>query len=124
MLTWVSGRVWSSVNPKLDDLRFSLGQQCGLLTKALQGFDHPEAHREFEWDVAQALWTKKHIDLFSSEEKEIISDNSDLDIENHEKELIIQALKKTDNNKTSAAKMLGISRRTLHRKLDSYGIDK
>ncbi len=73
MLSWISGRVWSSVNPQLDDLRYSLGEQCGLLTKALNGFEHREAHRDFEWDVAQSLWTKNHIDLFSKEEKEIIS---------------------------------------------------
>lgn len=73
VLTWVSGRVWSTVNPQLDDLRFSLGEQCGLLTQALQGFDHPEAHREFAWDVAQALWTKPHLDLFQNEDREIIA---------------------------------------------------
>ncbi len=73
LLTWVSGRVWSSVNPQLDSLRFSLGEQCGLLTQALQGFQHSEAQREFVWDVAQSLWTKEHIDLFSSEEKEIVT---------------------------------------------------
>lgn len=72
LLSWVAGRVWSSVNPQLDGLRFSLGEKCGMLTNALQGFDHKEAHREFEWDVAQSLWTKKHIDLFSDEEKEIV----------------------------------------------------
>ncbi len=73
LLTWVTGRVWSSVNPQLDSLRYSLGTQCGALTTALQGFDHPEAHRDFEWDVAQSLWTTAHIDLFEGDEKEIIS---------------------------------------------------
>ena len=73
LLTWVPGRVWSSVNPQLDSLRFSLGEQCGLLTKALDGFNHPEANREFVWDVAQSLWTKEHVDLFKNEEKEIIT---------------------------------------------------
>ena len=72
LLTWVSGRVWSTVNPQLNDLRFSLGEQCGLLTRALQGFDHREAHREFVWDVAQANWTKGHTQLFENEEKEIV----------------------------------------------------
>ena len=56
MLTWVSGSVWSSVNPQLEDFRFSLGEQCGILTKALQSFDHPEAHYNFDWDIAQSLW--------------------------------------------------------------------
>ncbi|MFD1615294.1 aminotransferase class III-fold pyridoxal phosphate-dependent enzyme [Gelatiniphilus marinus] len=72
LLTWVSGRVWSTVNPQLNNLRFSLGEQCGLLTQALQGFTHAEAQREFEWDIAQSLWTKAHTALFKNEEKEIV----------------------------------------------------
>jgi 4-aminobutyrate aminotransferase-like enzyme/Ser/Thr protein kinase RdoA (MazF antagonist) len=73
LLTWISGRLWSSVNPQLEDFRFSLGKQCGLLTNTLQKYDHPEAHYEFEWDVAQSLWTKDHLHLFSGEDKEILS---------------------------------------------------
>ncbi len=73
LLTWVSGRILSSVNPQLDNLRYSLGKQCGLLTQALQGFNHPKAHREFVWDVAQSLWTKEYIPLFSEEEQKIIA---------------------------------------------------
>ncbi len=73
LLTWVSGRVWSSVNPQLNELRFSLGKQCGKLTAALQGFTHKKTEREFVWDVAQSLWTKNHLNLFSAEEKEIVT---------------------------------------------------
>jgi len=73
LLSWVSGRIWSQVNPQLDSLRFSLGEQCGLLTQALQGFEHPQAHGEFEWDTAQSLWTKEHLHLLNSEELEIIT---------------------------------------------------
>ena len=72
LLSWVSGRVWSAVNPQLNDLRYSLGEQCGLLTQALQGFKHPEAERDFVWDVAQASWTKAHTHLFENEEKDIV----------------------------------------------------
>ena len=73
LLTWISGRVWSAVNPQLEDFRFSLGEQCGLLTKSLQNFDHPEAHYKFEWDIAQSLWTKEQLHLFSEDKKEILS---------------------------------------------------
>lgn len=73
LLSWVSGRVWSGVNPQLDDLRYSLGEHCGRLTKALQGFDHPEAHREFAWDIAQGHWTTAYLQLFKEGDKEIIS---------------------------------------------------
>ena len=73
LLTWVSGRVWSTVNPQLNELRYSLGVQCGLLTKALQGFEHTKATRNFDWDIAQSLWTKNHLHLFNSEEKIIVT---------------------------------------------------
>lgn len=46
-----------------------------------------------------------------------------LDIESNEKKLILKALDETDGNKTAAAEKLGISRRTLHRKLNEYGIN-
>ncbi|WP_411029287.1 aminotransferase class III-fold pyridoxal phosphate-dependent enzyme [Spongiimicrobium sp. 3-5] len=72
LLTWVSGRLWSNVNPILDSLLFSLGEHCALLTKILQGFDHPLAHRKFDWDTAQSVWTKDHLHLFQGEQKEII----------------------------------------------------
>lgn len=45
-----------------------------------------------------------------------------LDINTKEKELIIRALKQCDGNRSRAAEKLGISRRTLYRKLDTYGI--
>ena len=73
LLTWIPGRLWSSVNPHANDLRLSLGTECGKLTQALQDFDHPKAHRSFEWDIAESLWTKDHIHLFTDEKREILS---------------------------------------------------
>ncbi|MDI6600507.1 MAG: sigma 54-interacting transcriptional regulator [Thermoanaerobacteraceae bacterium] len=43
--------------------------------------------------------------------------------ENLEKDLIIETLSNCDNNKTKAAKILGISRTLLYKKLKKYGID-
>ena len=40
-----------------------------------------------------------------------------------ERQLIIQALKETRGNRTLAAKRLGMSRRTLHRKLHTYQLE-
>ena len=45
-----------------------------------------------------------------------------LHLESNEKKLIILALDETGGNRTAAAEKLGISRRTLHRKLNEYGI--
>ena len=44
-------------------------------------------------------------------------------VEDAERQLIIQALKETNGNRTKAAQQIGISRRTLHRKLKEYGLE-
>jgi two-component system response regulator AtoC len=44
-------------------------------------------------------------------------------VEEAERQLIIQALKETDRNRTKAADKIGMSRRTLHRKLKKYGLE-
>jgi DNA-binding NtrC family response regulator len=40
-----------------------------------------------------------------------------------EKEIILNTLKETGGNRTHAAKILGISRRTLQLKLKEYGVN-
>jgi len=45
---------------------------------------------------------------------------SSLSVEENEKRLLRNALVESDGNKTKAAQLLGISRRTLHRKLDRW----
>ncbi len=45
-----------------------------------------------------------------------------LTLDKNEKLLIIQALKECNGNRTQAAAKLGISRRTLHRKINSYNL--
>ena len=72
LLSWMPGRLWSSVNPINKELLESLGKQAGLLTSALSDFDHKVAHRNFEWDIAQASWTSKYIHLFNDKQKQIV----------------------------------------------------
>lgn len=43
-------------------------------------------------------------------------------LEGAEKDMILKALKACEGNRTRAAEQLGISRRTLHRKLNEYGL--
>ena len=49
---------------------------------------------------------------------------NDLTVTEAEKQLIIRALKETRGNRTLAAKKIGLSRRTLHRKLHTYGLEE
>ena len=64
LYSWIDGRLWSSVNPQSDSLLSSLGQQAAKLSMALEGFDHPYAHRDFEWDISNALWIQDYFKLF------------------------------------------------------------
>jgi two-component system, NtrC family, response regulator AtoC len=48
---------------------------------------------------------------------------NDLTVKEAEKQLIIRALKETKGNRTLAARKIGVSRRTLHRKLHAYHIE-
>ena len=54
---------------------------------------------------------------------EVEFDGESLSIENKEKELIIKALRKNRNKRKYAAKDLGISERTLYRKIKYYNIE-
>jgi DNA-binding NtrC family response regulator len=47
----------------------------------------------------------------------------DLTVKDAEKQLIIRALKETDGNRTHAARKIGMSRRTFHRKLHEYKLE-
>ena len=46
-----------------------------------------------------------------------------LSLEHHEKEMIIKALEAHRGKRKDAAKALGISERTLYRKINEYGIN-
>jgi two-component system, NtrC family, response regulator AtoC len=47
-----------------------------------------------------------------------------LQVKEAEKQLIVRALKECDHNRTAAARKLGLSRRTLHRKLHAYQLEE
>ena len=53
--------------------------------------------------------------------KEVLS-KKNLTVEDAEKALIIRALKECGGNRTKAAEKIGMSRRTLHRKLHAYNL--
>ncbi|MFZ1562090.1 MAG: phosphotransferase, partial [Saprospiraceae bacterium] len=73
MLSWIEGRLWSSVQPIHDKLLYDLGKSGGKITKALQSFQHPFAKRVFEWDIDQALWIENYVHLFDTDKNIIVS---------------------------------------------------
>lgn len=73
LLSWLPGRLWAQTNPKTQSLRKDLGEVAGLLTKALQDFDHPGAHRILDWDLNNGSWTNEYLNRFSGKRKEIVA---------------------------------------------------
>lgn len=70
----------------------------------------------------------KRIDISSDSESEeddtyVEAEDESLSIQEKEKELILKALRKNHNKRKLASKDLGISERTLYRKLKEYGIE-
>ena len=73
---------------------------------------------ELRQAVAEDLETREQGALTDEEP------GTSLDIDTNERGLIIKALRETGGNRTAAARRLGISRRTLHRKLHAYGLEE
>lgn len=70
--TWVDGRMLEKVNPRTPKLLNDWGRCCGNLSKALQNYDHPGAHRFYKWNPSETLHSRKHQRYFTSEaQKEI-----------------------------------------------------
>ncbi len=65
MLDWIPGRLWADVTPKSKELRASLGQQLGILSNGLDGFDHPFGHRFLKWDPRQTSWVRDQLALLT-----------------------------------------------------------
>jgi len=60
--------------------------------------------------------------LAAADPQRVLARN-DLTVKEAEKQLIIRALKETQGNRTLAARKIGMSRRTLHRKLHAYQLE-
>lgn len=73
LISWIEGRIWATIEPKTPRLRIQLGEKVSSITKALQDFDHPEAHRSFDWNLANSGWTRNHIALFKGTKKTIVA---------------------------------------------------
>ena len=58
LMSWIDGRLWSSVNPITESLRYELGYSCSKLSKSLKDFKHPYADRDIDWDIAKSLWVE------------------------------------------------------------------
>ncbi len=73
LLSWVEGRCFAEVNPHTPVLLEKVGEMCGKLSHALDGFDHPAAHRFIKWDASQAAWTGEHLHQIEGADKQALA---------------------------------------------------
>ena len=73
LLSWIEGRLWSSVNPIEESLRIDLGSKTSLLSKSLEKFEHPFSKRNIiDWDISNSLWVEEYIDSFDLKKRRIL----------------------------------------------------
>ena len=80
--------------------------------------------RDLPMAVRQAARAASPRGISAAEAFGVGEKSSPLDLRETEKKLIMQALATTNGNVTAAAKKLGISRRTLHRKINEMNVAK
>ncbi|MCD4818030.1 MAG: sigma 54-interacting transcriptional regulator [Candidatus Cloacimonetes bacterium] len=100
------------------------------VSKALTGYDFPGNVRELKNIVERAIIVSdsstlklKHFAIPQCEDT-IPTDSEIITLAEMEKDLLLRALHKTGFNKNQAAKLLGVERRVVFRKMIKYGIEK
>jgi len=117
----------------LNEANKSLGKEVVGLSKevmnAFQNYAWPGNLRELKNVIKRSvLLTNSQLVPLDVIPREVIFSRfeteqpKDFSRETHEKQLILNALKEADNNKTKAAKLLNITRKTLYNKLEQYKI--
>ena len=56
LLERLPGKCYAVSAPKTDALISEIGATLGGVSKALQSFEHPQADRDFKWDLMRADW--------------------------------------------------------------------
>ena len=115
----------------LDHFRIQHGKQKIKLSKKANGrllaYSWPGNVRQLRNVIDSAIVMAEGDEIQTSDLGIRDSINDDLDtlrIDHWERKLICDALKRTSNNVPKAAELLGISRATLYRKIDEYGIER
>src|SRR5690606_20871862 len=93
--------------------------------------DHPQLFDGLEHEVRKGAQEPVLLDVHTDEEAEEevqditheTEDDDSLSIEKKERELIVRALRKNNNKRKYAARDLGISERTLYRKIKQYDLE-
>lgn len=96
------------------------GEEASLLLEAL---NYSGDTKQYEEESNEEFAYTSQIQDITPEAEEVEQHEESLSLEQKEREMIAKALEKNNNRRKKAAKDLGISERTLYRKIKQYGLD-
>ncbi len=69
VISWLDGELYANVSPQSTTLHASLGALLASSAIAFADFEHPAAHRSFQWDIAQLADLKPLLALHDNKQK-------------------------------------------------------
>jgi Ser/Thr protein kinase RdoA (MazF antagonist) len=70
IVSFLNGHLYSQVNSNDSYLHYSLGVLIANITKALSDFNHPQAQRNMNWDIAQLQLLEANLDYCQESQKQ------------------------------------------------------
>lgn len=123
-------REMTSMRKQIDD-RAQLNEQAAVRRQIISsGEDIPPvtavARRDDFWhdEVPESQVSHRQPSAVEAEAEEIGSDSESLNLDDLGRQMVEKALDRNDGNRKKAAQELGISDRTLYRRIKRYGLDK
>jgi transcriptional regulator with PAS, ATPase and Fis domain len=94
------------------------------LFEGVEPIEQPERHEPLVLDINASDPVRPHTTVEDVHDISHETEDESLSIEKKEKELILRALQKNNNRRKNAARDLGISERTLYRKIKQYDLEE
>lgn len=123
-------REMTSMRKQIDE-RGQLNEQAAIRRQIISsGEDMPPvtavARRDDFWhdEVPESQVSHRQPSAVEAEAEEIGSDSESLNLDDLGRQMVEKALDRNDGNRKKAAQELGISDRTLYRRIKRYGLDK
>ncbi|HNB10641.1 MAG TPA: helix-turn-helix domain-containing protein, partial [bacterium] len=113
-------RTLLSLKRDVDDIKHFLVAKFGNVPRPLGGSDFPHAGYAPHFDKETRDGKIVETEVYNVDEGQ---ERDSLSLSDLERDMIIKALKKFDGKRNAAARSLGLSERTLYRKIKEYNLD-